>query len=178
MNPARSWLSRLRFQYSLQTLLAMVLLWSAALGTWSYFRQVPEKREPALIVRDGYVGVIFPRNIPFWNTLTDWEPTARDVERAETRIPEFMRANAPHLAGRLGEYVRQYFGGVVDGHRVVHCSFIRRESGFGDLSSATDFCLRDIGTFKMVMDGGESFFQLLYDPKADSCSGLHINACG
>jgi hypothetical protein len=177
MNPPRSWLSRLRFQYSLQTALIVVLLWSAGLGTWSYFKQAPKHGEPVLILRDRYVGVLFPRNTLFCNTPTQWEPSVRDVERAEQRIPEFMRSEEPYLAGRLGEYVRQYFGVVQDGHRVIFCSFLHRMADvpqspvYGD-----DYYLRQLGTPAMVLGGGEKFFRLLYDPKTDSCSNLHVNA--
>jgi hypothetical protein len=43
-------------------------------------------------------------------------------------------------------------------------------------SHGAGYCLRKIGTPAMVVDGGEDFFQLLYDPETDSCSNLHVNA--
>ena len=177
-SPTRSWLSRLRFRFSLRTALIVTLFWAAALGTWSYLRQVRERGEPVLILRDAYVGVILPRNAPsFWNTPTAWEPTIRDVERAEQRIPEFMRSKAPHLGSRLGQYVRQYFVIVVGGHRVVHCSFIHRTADSTEVPvHGIDYYLRNMGTPYLVIDGGESFFQLLYDAETDSCSDLHVNA--
>ena len=177
MNPTRSWLSRLRFQFSLQTALVVALLWSAGLGTWAYFRQVREKGEPVLVLRDEYVGVIFPRKTPVWDTPTEWEPSIRDVERAERRIPEFLRSEAPHLASRLDEYVRQYFGIVVGGRRVVLCSFIHRTAESTEVPIyGIDYYLRGMGRPYLVIDGGEHFFQLLYDAETDCCSSLHVNA--
>jgi hypothetical protein len=101
----------------------------------------------------------------------------QDVERAEQRIPEFMRSKAPHLESRLGEYVRQYFGIVVGGRRVVHCSFIHRTAESTEVPvHGIDYYLRDFGAPYLVVDGGESFFQLIYDPETDTCSDLHVNA--
>ena len=177
MNPRRSWLSRLRFQYSLQSMLILVLLWSAALGTWSYFRQLHEKGEPVLVIRDRYAGVIFPRNTLLWNERTAWEPTAGDIECAEKRIPEFLRAKDPELGSRLGDYVRQYFGLVAGGHRIVECSFIHRKAEWTEAPvHGIDHYLRYMGAPSLVVDGGDYYFQLRYDPGTDICSDLHVNA--
>jgi hypothetical protein len=99
------------------------------------------------------------------------------VERAEQRIPEFMESRNPHLAARLDEYVRQYFGIVQGRRRVIFCSFVHRTSITDGYPTGRGDCyLRSIGTPAIVVDGGEWFFQLLYDPATDSCSELHVNA--
>jgi hypothetical protein len=169
-------LSRPKFRYSLQSLLVLVLLWSAALGTWSYFSQAHRSGEPVLLVRDRYVGVIFPGGSSFDTGPTAWEPSVQDVERAEQRVPEFMESRNPHLAARLGEYVRQYFGIVQSGRRVIFCNFLYRTSITDGCPTGRGDCyMRSIGTPAIVVDGGEHFFQLRYDPKTDHCSGLHVN---
>jgi hypothetical protein len=165
-----------RFRYSLQTLLIFVLLWSAGLGTWSYFRQAPPRRGPVIAVGQTYVGLVFPPGTRIYEMVTAWEPSARDVERAENRIAEFLRSKNPHLAARLGDYVRQYYGVVRTGRRMIYCTFRGRWSAIVDPPGRGDAYLRDIGTPEMVVDGGEDFFQLLYDVEADRCSGLHVNA--
>ena len=177
MNPTRSCASRLGFRYSLPAALIVTLLCVASLGTWSCFKRATEKGEAVIVLRDGYAGVVFPRNTSLWGKATEWEPTVRDVERAEQRIPEFIRSKAPHLEGRLGEYVRQYFGIVVDGRRVVLCSFIHRMADTTEVPiHGTDYYLRAMGAPYSVVDGGEHFFQLHYDPQTDTCSDLHVNA--
>jgi hypothetical protein len=85
--------------------------------------------------------VIIPANIASANNrlpkrFTDfWTPTVQQVEKAEGAINEFLLAaskdqtettngwnKATYIQGRAKKYARQYFGAVVDGRQVIHCT--------------------------------------------------------
>jgi hypothetical protein len=183
MKRTRPWLWRLLGRRWPEAVLLTALVSLATVGAWRYLgqaRHLTRDREygaPVLVVRDGYVGVIFPRDALGWGAPTEWGPTVGDVEHAEERILEFMRAKEPKLAGHLAEYVRQYFGVVAHGRRFLHCSFIHRAAESTEVPvHGIDFYLRTMGAPYVVIDGGEHYFQLLYDPETDSCSDLHVNA--
>jgi hypothetical protein len=157
-------------------LLITALLWTAGLGTWSYFGQAPARCDPVVAIGQQYVGLVFPPDTRIYDMVTAWEPSAGDVERAENRIGEFLRSQNPHLATRLGDYVRQYYGVVRGGRPMIYCTFRGKSSINVEPPGRGDAYLRDIGTPELVVDGGEDFFQLLYDVEADRCRELHVNA--
>lgn len=161
----------MRSRRSLGMLVALVILWSAGLGTWSCFHRARAPGGPVLLARAGYVGVVFPRGSVLCGEPTAWGPAASDIERAEERILEFLRSKHPSLAGRLEEYLRQYFGVVRGGRRLIFCGFFHRVAVTKGWSYGRgDLVLRRMATPATAANGPASFFKLLYDPQADCCS--------
>ena len=167
----RRWLGR-----SLQSMLAFVTVASIGFGAWALLRTTREKEKgrPVLIVLDASVGIVLPRGLGFWDYQTIWEPDANDIRRAERAISAFLRAKAPALADRLPEYVRQYGGIDAGGRRGVFCSFLHEKElrHWGGLRAN----LKELSSGVTVIDGGDNFFQLFYDPKTDGCSEFHVNS--
>ena len=100
-----------------------------------------------------------------------WTPTREQVRALETGLVPFLKANiAPdHYAyamiDKLSGYKRQYFGVTfADGQPLIYTNF---------------FCYDDFDNWQespvFVMDGGECFFQVLYNPATATFSDLRIN---
>jgi hypothetical protein len=161
--------------------LVAALICSAAAAIWCYPQEPRERGEPVLILRDNYIGIILPRNCLLPDRQTTWEPTARDVERAERRLWEFLGFEDTGLGDRLGEYARQYFGITVGGHRIVGCIFVHRLATAETPARGIDDCLRRMGTPAapfLSVERGDDDFRLKYDPETDRCSELHVWRAG
>ena len=100
-----------------------------------------------------------------------WTPTQAQIDALETRLVPFLKSNiAPdHYAygmiDRLDGYKRQYFGiTFADGQPLIYTNF---------------FCYDDFDNWLdspvFVMDGGDCFFQVLYNPASATFSNLRIN---
>jgi hypothetical protein len=176
MGDFRCWLPRFSFRRWVQIAAFAVIICSAAVAIRRCPTQRGEKGAPVLVLREPYVGIIFPPNTWIEDRYTVWEPAPQDVERAERRIHEFLSWEKPGIADHLNEYVGQYFGIIVGGHRILYCSFFHRTTEAADVPThGLDSYLRNMGAPYMVVDGGEHYFQLQYDPETDRCSDLHVN---
>lgn len=107
-------------------------------------------------------------------------PTEGDVAAFETKLPAFLRANVrpsrrgnPPLADRVPKYLRQYVG-VIDarGTRRIWGNFFCEYFG----GSGDDAGWRREGF--VVKDGGDCFFNVLFDPAAGSFEALRVNGDG
>ena len=124
----------------------------------------------------GYDGVIvdaatapeFARWLTGQEGATGWEPTADDVAKLEAALPAFLQTApeaAPDLWQRVATYKRQY-AGIIDanGRPVILVN------AFCDAGGAT-WQSEPV----LVLDGGDCFFSVTYDPVAGTFSGLMIN---
>jgi hypothetical protein len=113
-------------------------------------------------------GVAFDFSEPI---IDYWTPTEADVAALEAGLPTFLESEIPpdhynrRILERLYLYKRQYFGLTLEaGQPVIYANF---------------FCVDEfdywLESLVFVMDGGECFFQLLYDPATDSFSRLRVN---
>lgn len=108
----------------------------------------------------------------FNETILDyWTPTEEQVVALEGGLVHYLEAQIAPDDYRYGFwedlefYRRQYFGITFEGGE--------------PLIYANYFCVEDfdywLESFVMVMDGGDCFFQVLYDPAANTFSGLRVN---
>jgi hypothetical protein len=124
----------------------------------------------------GYQGVIVPAatapDFARWLTGREaaggWDPTPDDVARLEAALPAFL-ASAPNTPGdlmqKLPGYKRQY-AGIIDGDG----RSLILVNAFCD-AGGTDWQSQPV----LVLDGGDCFFHISYDPAAGTFSGLTIN---
>ncbi len=93
-------------------------------------------------------------------------PDKSTIIALESRLPAYLRSKAPAGSGprkRLRDYRRQYLGVRRDGKRLVFANFFCE-------THRTDWTRKPIA----VDDGGDCYFQVLYNPKRRSFSGLVI----
>ena len=124
----------------------------------------------------GYEGVIVDAltapDFAQWLTGQDaaagWEPTPDDIAKLETALPTFL-ATAPQATDRLRQdltkYKRQYAGIVDSDNREMILV-----NAFCD-TTGTDWQSDPV----LVLDGGDCFFHVTYDPAAGTFSGLMVN---
>jgi hypothetical protein len=124
----------------------------------------------------GYEGVIVDaltaQDFAQWLTgqeaTAGWEPTPDDVAGLEAALPAFL-ATAPQATDRLrqglAEYKRQYAGLVDSDNRELILVNAFCDDGGIDWQSAP----------VLVLDGGDCFFHVTYDPAAGTFSGLMVN---
>lgn len=100
-----------------------------------------------------------------------WTPTEADVAALEDSLPAFLESEIPpdhynrRILDRLDLYKRQYFGITFEaGQPLIYANF---------------FCVDEFDYWLespvFVMDGGECFFQVVYDPATDTFSRLSVN---
>jgi hypothetical protein len=124
----------------------------------------------------GYVGVIvdadsapeFVRALTAQEPAAGWEPTPDDVANLETALPAFLQT-APQATDRLrqhlSDYTRQYAGIIdSDGRSLILVN------AFCD-AGGTDWHSQPV----FVLDGGDCFFHVTYDPATGTFSGLMVN---
>jgi hypothetical protein len=99
-----------------------------------------------------------------------WTPTDADVARLEAALPDFLRtADDPWLEPdppiweRAPDYTRQYLGMIENGEQVIYANF---------------FC-SDHENWQeqivFVLDGGDCYFQVKYNPQTDEFYDLSVN---
>ncbi len=105
------------------------------------------------------------------NITGTWQPTPDDVAQLEADLPTFlMGAEHPWLRAeppiweRAPRYKRQYLGIVEDGTRLIYANFF---------CTAGDESWRE--TFVFVMDGGDCYFQLKYNPQTHEFTAFSVN---
>ena len=100
-----------------------------------------------------------------------WMPAPSDVAMLEADLPAFLQ-NAqndwlrpePPIWERVPEYMRQYLGIVEGGEEIIYANF---------------FCATNGDTwrdqFVMVLDGGDCYFQIRYNPKTREFFNFSVN---
>lgn len=141
-----------------------------------------------LIETPEYTGVIFSeKKASEFNFLFDeastkfWEPSIDDVSRAEQCIKQYLTSaqddpdlypfqteNAPIILENLGKYRRQYVGIVVDGEKRIWTNSFFPEDAFPEWERAPVY----------VLDGGNDFWQIQYDPQKDECTNFYVHGEG
>ncbi len=99
-----------------------------------------------------------------------WTPSRADVLDLEAGLADFLTENQFEfvrnpIADDLPGYRRQYVGFVLDGRWVIYASFFCE--WFDDPHWRTRFF--------QILDGGDCFFQLLYDVEARRYFDLMVN---
>jgi hypothetical protein len=140
--------------------------------------QSPAKRdEPVEVIKtEEFEGVIIPREkagdfMKAFSGLAEkeaWTPGRDSVIKLEERIESYLKKAAaqrsPNLWSKLKKYKRQYVGVMRNGRKVIFANF------FCDAFDA-DWKTNPVA----VDDGGDCFFNLLYDPGSSAFSDLQIN---
>lgn len=105
------------------------------------------------------------------NDITEfWLPTEQDVANLEAGLPGYLQANEqqfenlPVLWERLNKYKRQYVGYVEEGRQVIYVNFFYNPP---DNNWKKEFI--------MVMDGGDSYFNLRFQVETGQFYGLQVN---
>jgi hypothetical protein len=133
--------------------------------------------EPFEVIKtDEFEGVIIPREkagdfMKAFSGLDEkeaWTPGRNSVLTLEERIGSYLKKAAakrsPSLWSKLAKYKRQYVGVMRNGRKVIFVNFF---CGAFD----TDWKTHPVA----VDDGGDCFFNLLYDPGSSAFSDLQIN---
>jgi hypothetical protein len=109
----------------------------------------------------------FARALGVTPTAT-FEPDPGAVLDLEATLGDFLRASglpaAPRIAAALASYRRQFVGVEVDGRSYILGNFFRTDD--------------DAQQPVAVDDGGETYFQIRYEPKTKRLSGLMVNGEG
>lgn len=97
-----------------------------------------------------------------------WTPSRSEVLELEKRIQAYLKQTAPNMSesgwSDLATYRRQYAGILQQGRRVIYANFFCYSF---DMDWTTERVEID--------DGGECYFQVLYDPGSATFSRLQIN---
>ncbi|HUQ31384.1 MAG TPA: hypothetical protein VM095_04655 [Pyrinomonadaceae bacterium] len=129
-----------------------------------------------VIKTDEFEGVIITREkaMDFMKAFSGldekgaWTPGRSSVLKLEERIEAYLKKAAakrsPALWSKLAKYKRQYVGVMRNGRKVIFVNF------FCDAFDA-DWKNNPVA----VDDGGDCFFNLLYDPGSYAFSDLQIN---
>lgn len=100
-----------------------------------------------------------------------WTPAITDVAQLEADLPTFLQSAEdpwlrpdPPIWERVPDYYRQYFGIVENGEEIIYANF---------------FCDNDQPNWRsdyvMVMDGGDCYFQVKYNPSTGQFFDLMVN---
>jgi hypothetical protein len=99
-----------------------------------------------------------------------WTPTDADVARLEAALPDFLRTAEdpwlmpdPPIWERAPEYKRQYLGIIEAGEQVIYANFFC--SDHENWQEQVVF----------VLDGGDCYFQVKYNPQTDEFYDLSVN---
>jgi hypothetical protein len=114
----------------------------------------------------GEFSVYFPEN----QVISVWTPRAEEIEALERDLPGYFQtaaASNPRVSDdfidRLPEYKRQYVGIIQNGSELI-------------LVNA--FCTDDSDWQEdavIVLDGGDCFFRIIYDPGNRTFSDFQVN---
>lgn len=125
----------------------------------------------SLVESDSFQGVIFTAEQiaadEYWpNNDGPWTPSKADIITLEEQLPGFLQEEYPALWQKLDDYARQYWGTITpDGNRAVYASF------FCDADTAGYWRTN----YVMGIDGGDCYFQALYDVEDGIFVWLAIN---
>lgn len=124
-----------------------------------------------LVESDSFQGMIFTaeqiESDEHWPRNDDpWTPSEVDVLALEEKLPGFLREEHPVLWQKLETYARQYWGTATpDGKRAVYANF------FCDAGNLDQWRT----SFVMGIDGGDCYFQTIYDVENGTFIWLAIN---
>ncbi|HNB52634.1 MAG TPA: hypothetical protein PK530_11855 [Anaerolineales bacterium] len=99
-----------------------------------------------------------------------WMPSGKELLTLEEQLGPYLQAHAdqffahPTVWEQLDEYHRQYAGLTVDGVSLIYGNFF---CGEGQMDWLTEWVI--------VMDGGDCYFQILYNVKNDTFIRLQVN---
>jgi len=141
-------------------------------------QQTPAKtEEPFEVVKTAeFEGVIIAREkaSEFMKAFSgieekeSWTPDRADVLKLEKRIESFVKKAAakrsPNLWTKLATYKRQYIGIMRNGRKVIFANFF-----------CEAFSINWKAVPVAVEDGGDCFFNVLYDPASAAFSDFRIN---
>lgn len=132
---------------------------------------------PIYLDTDDYEGVILPaaqfEDFHLWAGIEEpdgfWMPSADDIAELEVNLTEFIEENEDEfrrdIVEDLPDYIRQYLGYVAEGQRWIYVNAL---CNHGDgLDWETDIVF--------VADGGDCFFQVIYNADTGEFSDLSIN---
>lgn len=130
-----------------------------------------------LVQTETYTGAIFPEavtaeNLKMFNTSADgaWTPSEADVAGLESGLTAFLQENSDavndtsRILSRLPDYERQYFGLVQGGDKLIQANFF---------CDGEDFDWQE--TAVLVDDGGDCYFQVIYNTGDETYLSLRIN---
>jgi hypothetical protein len=146
-------------------------LWSSPNSAASNIRFTTDDFDSVIFTAENaaQTGLSFEFNEPIVDT---WTPTKEDVLALENDLLPYLEQELTpdHYAYRIIEdlplYTRQYFGIVLtEGQPLIYANYFCNAENF-------DYWLE--GNV-MVMDGGECFFQVLYNPEDSSFLWLRVN---
>jgi hypothetical protein len=130
--------------------------------------------QPALIETESFRGAIFTAEqigaSKYWPRNDDpWTPSEADIFTLEEQLPGFLEEPYPNLWQQLERYTRQYWGTVTpEGNRAIYVNFLCDAER---MSSYIDWRTDRVE----VMDGGDCYFQTLYDVEDGTFVWLAIN---
>jgi hypothetical protein len=136
----------------------------------------PTPPAPAFFSSAVWTGVIVPaelgdrfyRNLTGQTALRYWTPERAQIDSLEQALPAYLRDAAPErsadLWSKVAPYKRQYIGIVRDEQQMIYVNAL-----------CSTFDERWRTEPMMVMDGGDCFFSVTYDPATGQFSDLSIN---
>jgi len=102
-----------------------------------------------------------------------WTPKIEEVRALEKLLPEFVRKNAPQNGkpiGTISKYKRQYFGITKNGKKQIYINAFCEQYW----SQKEDWRSK----FVFVFDGGNCYFQILFDPTTNEFTNFVVNGEG
>jgi hypothetical protein len=155
--------------------LALCTLLLAACSATAAPTATPPPR-PAFFSSAAWTGVIVPAELGdlFYHNLTGqtslryWTPSQAQIDDLEKALPAYLRDNAPERSADLWQkvapYKRQYIGILLGDQQAIYVNAM---------------CSMDDDRWQsepvMVMDGGDCFFNVTYNPATAQFSDLSIN---
>lgn len=127
--------------------------------------------QDGMVESDSFQGVIFTAeqvgSAEHWPHNDDpWTPSEADILALEEQLPGFLQDEHPKLWQQLESYTRQYWGTAApDGKPAVYTNF------FCD-ADEIDYWRTE---FVMAIDGGDCYFQTIYDVENGVFTWLAIN---
>jgi hypothetical protein len=119
----------------------------------------------------GYDGVIVPEaDAAGFGMSADsyWTPAVADIQSFEQGLVEFLRETSPERSPDLGQrqttYKRQYAGLIRNSQKLIYASFF--------CDTFNESWRRQVF---VVMDGGDCFFQVIYNLDEEKYEGLMVN---
>ena len=111
----------------------------------------------------------------FGSSVKDtWTPTEADIAALEAALPAFLETaenqwltDDPPIDEREPEYMRQYLGIVEEGEEIVYANFF---CTINEMDWSNEYVL--------VMDGGDCFFQIKYNPATNEFFDFSVNGQG
>ena len=99
-----------------------------------------------------------------------WTPTEDEIKELEDKLVDYLQQNAdefnqqPPIWERVDGYKRQYIGVQSDGVKMVYGNYFCSDHSLAWQEELLDF-----------LDGGECYFQILYDAQSEQFMRLAVN---